>query len=295
MFFNYEKCEILDGRIEMSCDGRPNLLPFFNKNPQSDFTKIQQFEGGIVYSCEIDETEEYGLFKISFKKNDKVQLIQKYARFDSPDFFFTRHDKILVQRRSKLEIINHVTKEVVATLDVNPGYLHSNVRLKSMIYSPDFDSIPKFIISFKRPRNINEDIKSSVRFVFDDINIYIVPNYDGLLFYIDRMFSIEHAAINNDYALVKGLTNNSNIFQFAFTEFGENYLNVCRIEKEGFKMKELKVETHEYDIKLHDIYMGKILVRCETDNLRIYDISNFGKILNNRFFFVSFHHFIILL
>ena len=45
-----------------------NKLPFFNKNPQSDFTKIQQFEGGIIYSCEIGKNQkEHGLFKKSFQ------------------------------------------------------------------------------------------------------------------------------------------------------------------------------------------------------------------------------------
>ena len=73
-------------------------------------------------------------------------------------FFFLRHDKILVQTRSKLKIINYVTKEVVTTFNGYLDYLDSNVRLKSMIFSPDFDSVPKFIVSFKRDRNVNEDI-----------------------------------------------------------------------------------------------------------------------------------------
>jgi hypothetical protein len=90
MFFNYEKCEILDGIIEKPLyeEHESELVPFFNKNPQSDFTDIKQFDGGIIYHRELNKTNtnEFGLFKRSFK-DDNDQLIKKYG-YDCCNFFY---------------------------------------------------------------------------------------------------------------------------------------------------------------------------------------------------------------
>ena len=86
------------------------------------------------------------IFKKSFKEDKTVLLKQFEVSIES--FFIIHHEKIVVQLKTRLEIINHVTKETIASFDRKFMHVQSNTKLTDMIYSPDFDSVPKFIFCF---------------------------------------------------------------------------------------------------------------------------------------------------
>ena len=96
--------------------------------------------------------------------------------------------------------------------------------------------------------------------------------FDG--FTVERRFSIENAAIRNEFSLVKGETCDGEIFKLAYYD---RCLRVCSIKKEDFKIDMSKCEVFTEgrlasEFRLLDFYMDRLLVRDKVENeLLIYD------------------------
>ena len=81
------------------------------------------------------------MFKKSFGDNNAVLIRQSSVR--NAKFLLISRVKILVQQAAK---IAHSEP-----CDQRQNWIHSNLKFSDMIYSPDFDSVPKFCCSFTHP------------------------------------------------------------------------------------------------------------------------------------------------
>jgi hypothetical protein len=152
------------------------------------------------------------------------------------------------------------------------------LKLDGIIYSPDFQLLPKFIFCF----HAKEDYESIENQFILNANVYFLsgsPYYKS--FSVDRRFTIEHAAINNDFSAVKGLSDDSDIYQFAYST--DNWIKdsyVCCINKFDFKLKSVLIK----DLHFEDAFNNKIMNLIYGDNNFI-TINIFNRLGKNNFLF----------
>jgi hypothetical protein len=282
---NYKKCFNLEGEIPIPHGVKPR--PFFNANPLSHFTKMDQFDGGIAYF------DNGCLKKSKFRDKGSTEVIKKFDKKTFTSFFFISSCKILVHLKSKLEIVNHVTKETLASFDGIFEHVRSNINLDAVIISPNFDLDPKFLFCFENEINENCPATSLHPISVDETHLYILPTYNNTKFYfqIDRQFSVDYLAFDSEILLASWLSSDVILTQFAYSGFNRACFFVCTINKIDFEMKTFKVDAangrnSHFPLftqvprvyELIDFYKSKMLLRDENDlALEVLNIKN-GKL-----------------
>ena len=210
------------------------------------------------------------MYRKSFGEAGEI-LIQHFPS-SIENLYMIDKSKLIYAKKRTSELIIY---ENCITLTKIDKYIvsHSNKMLNGLVYLQQFDEIKTLIFSFeistkeKQQTFINPTMKG-------DCKLYKIEN-SGLNYHANRGYSLEHAAISNNYSHVTGLSDDADIFQFTFQSESKS-LSICTVRKCDFL---LTIRQFQFDFPsplIFDFFMKFILfvdARDKKPFLYLYTIS----------------------